>query len=187
MPFHPGSDRICEETLELFGLANALFVSNDKQGHLAPHPYLARGLKENAEKLIIEKLLAVAIKLRFLDDHTSLIKASDRSNAGILVVDSVETGLGLREALNKIIHHRSIQVFAQPSNTTIINVKTSPRENEILIPEGSYPGFSIFVHAQGTQGNKDWSFHTELIHLSNEILRILHLDNSRDEDSAKKA
>ena len=44
MNFFPGSDRILEEAIELFGLANALFVSKEAQGHLSTHSYLAKEL-----------------------------------------------------------------------------------------------------------------------------------------------
>ena len=90
MNFFPGSDRILEETVELFGLANALFVSKESQGYLSTCPYLAKGLEENGRRLIIEKLLSITIKLRFLDDKRKLLAAHDRSNAGIIIVKNIK-------------------------------------------------------------------------------------------------
>jgi len=102
MDFLPGSDRIIEETIELFGIANTLFVSKKSQEHLYTRPYLAKGLEENGRRLLIEKLLSVAIKLRFLDDQSKLLGVHDRSNAGILIIKGEEKQVGLREAMNKI-------------------------------------------------------------------------------------
>lgn len=181
MNFLPGSDRILEETIELFGLANALFVSKDAQGHLSTCPYLSKGLEENGRRLLIEKLLSIAIKLRFLDDKSSLLAAHERSNAGVLIVDSVENKVGLRDALNKIIHHKSIEIFAQPSNITVTNQHASFPAKELKITEGYYSGFSIFIRAEGKNGKQNWVFHTELTQLTNEIFRVFYFENPRDE------
>jgi len=180
MNFFPGSDRIIEDGIELFGLADALFVSKEAQGHLSTRSYLAKGFEENGRRLIIEKLLSIAIKLRFLDDKSNLLEAHDRSNAGIVTGKSGEKEVGLREALNKIIHHESIQIFAKPSKITVTDQNTQFPAEEIQIAEGTYPGFSIFVCAEGKEKNKNWVFQTELTHLINEILRVFYFENLKN-------
>lgn len=179
----PGSDRIIDETIELFCLANTMFVSKEVQGHLSTHRYLVKEFDEYAKRLIIEKLLSIAIKLRFLDDKAKLIYTHDRSNAGVLILDDKEEKVGLRVALNKIIHHESISVFAQKSKITVTDMKTTFPVEELVIAEGSYPGFSIFVRAEGKNGNQSWTFHSELTSLTNEILRVFYFENHRDQDT----
>lgn len=187
MNFLPGTDRILEETIELFGLANALFVSKEFQGYLSACPYLAKGLEENGRRVIIEKLLSIAIKLRFMDDQSKLLAAHDRSNAGTLIEKNVKKQVGLREALNKIIHHTSIEVFARPSKISVTDQKTPIHVKELKIPEGSYSGFNIFVRTEGAKGNQSWVFHTELTYLANEILRVFYFEIFRDASSTNKA
>jgi len=187
MSFFPGSDRIFEEIIELFSLANALFVSKEFRGDLSACPYLAKGLEENGRRIIIEKLLSIAIKLRFMDDQCKLLAIHDRSNAGILIEKNIKNQIGLREALNKIIHHKSIEVFAQPSKITVTDQKTPILTEELKIAEGTYSGFNIFVRAEGAKGNQSWVFHTELTYLTNEILRVFYFDNLRDENSINNA
>jgi hypothetical protein len=181
MNFTPGQDRITEEVVELFGLVNARYVSIG-QGHLETRRYLSKALEGQAERLIIEKLLSIAIKIRFLDDKNRLLTKHDRANAGLLTenstsLDSQPKDIGMREALNKIIHAESIEIKVQQTNIRVENKSCTLSEEELLVKEGRYLGFSIFIRTEGAHQKKPWVFKTELTHMINEILRVLYFQN----------
>lgn len=180
----PSHERITEDVIELFGLANARYVSMG-HGHLTTHPYLSKAIENNADQLIVEKILSIAIKFRFLDDQNKVLNRHDRENAGKLIdnsscITSKPREVGLREALNKIIHAQSIEVRAQSTNITVDDHHTPIAERELVIKAGSYSGFSIYIRTEGVAvNNKPWVFNTEISHLINEALRVLHFENDK--------
>ena len=173
MKYLPGLEKIIEESLEMFSLANTLFVSNESQRILAPHPYKEKFISENGHKLIIEKILSIAIKLRFLDDQYQLLEDHDRKNSGQVISNKNKLEIGLREAFNKIIHSQSIEIFSQPAKLTVSREYGEGSDSELLIPEGVYKSHSIFIEAKGSKGKNEWVFNSELLHLSNEIFRVI--------------
>jgi hypothetical protein len=173
MKYLPGSEKIIEESLELFSLANALFISSENQKHLTVHPYVEKYLTEHGHRLIIEKILSIAIKLRFLDDKSNLLKAHDRENSGDVITSTGKTEVGLREALNKIIHSESIEISACPTRVTVSNKHGENVGTGLRIQEGVYKTYSIYMEAKGVKGRNAWTFNCEIIHLLNEILRII--------------
>jgi len=171
MKYLPGLGKIVEESLEMVSLANTLFVSCDSQKTLSTHPYTEKFISQNGHKLIIEKLLSIAIKMRFLDDQCQLLNEYDRKNSGKVSTQKVE--VGLREAFNKIIHSESIEIFSRPTKVTVSREYGDSSEPGLRIPEGVYKSHSIFIEAKGVKGGAEWTFNTELFHLSNEIFRVI--------------
>lgn len=110
----PGHDLIAQECLEVSAIAQARYVS---KGNFTTAPYLLAELDSRGGQLLIEKLLSLAIKVRFLDDRMGLLRRFGRDlltigryyNDGVLDDD----GVTIREALNKLIHHDSIEVHIE--------------------------------------------------------------------------
>lgn len=173
MKYLPGLEKIIEESLEMFALANTLFVSSQSQKTLAPHPHIEKIISENGHKLVIEKLLSVAIKLRFLDDQFKLIEEHDRKNSGQVKSGKNIYEIGLREAFNKIIHSKSIEMFSQPTKVVVSREYGDSPGLSPRIPEGIYKSHSIYIVARGYKGSDEWVFNSELTHLSNEIFRVI--------------
>ncbi len=184
MQILPGTERIIEESLELISLANTFFVSSQGLGKIAPHPYIDEALSGRSERLIIEKLLAVAIKVRFLDEKTQILKSRDRAipSAGKVESAGGEIGVGLREALNKIIHHEEIELSSVESNTTVVPSTHPASSDELLIIPGQYRLYQIQIVAKGKKGKEDWRFETDLFRLVNEVLRVFYLDSKEEQN-----
>lgn len=176
MKYLPGTEKIFDEALEIVALSNAQYSSNRLEDNFITSPYVMKGLDERSDRLIIEKVLAVAIKLRFLDDQRNLIKDNDRKNSGQVNVRGETNEVGLREALNKIIHQNSIKLFSQKRKVRV----SEEFGNEIgylKIPPGVYEANCIYLETRGKKGQEQWIFNADLTHLINEILIVVSKDS----------
>ena len=115
MQYLPSHENILEEILVVAALAQTSLVS---KGNFSALPYLESLNSSKSSQLLIEKLLGIAIKARFLDDKTQLLKTRARSQIliGKYFVDGTRSAesLPLRECLNKIVHYETIDVDVHP-------------------------------------------------------------------------
>jgi len=178
MNFLPGTEKIAEECVELFSLANTRFISAGAQSSLVRYQYVFNDLSMRGDQLIIEKTLAIAIKIRFLDDQSHLLKGLDRKSPhiGHLRIEGIEQpNIDIRTALNKLIHHISIGVEIKPTSVTILQVAAPTTLPDLQIPPGHYEGLTVVIKTTGEQRQKPWEFEVDLFELINEILRVLYL------------
>lgn len=177
----PGHDLIAQECLEVSAIAQARYVS---KGNFTTAPYLLAELDSRGGQLLIEKLLSLAIKVRFLDDRMGLLRRFGRDlltigryyNDGVLDDD----GVTIREALNKLIHHDSIEVHIEEVTAHVVGISSLPAEPAELykIPLGSYDKQNVLVTVCGRRYGAPWQFDIELFTLINEVLRVLNLSAS---------
>ncbi|MGH8061515.1 MAG: hypothetical protein ACREO7_05820 [Pseudoxanthomonas sp.] len=173
MPLLPGRETISQECLEICALAQARFVSPDNFTTL---PYLQNSIEAQAEQLLIEKLLAAAIKTRFLDDKTSILKAKDRRllTIGRYFENGVPNDqvICIRHALNKLVHHQSISIAVVPSTVNVFSAPIPTPESR-RIPVGTHDRESVIVSVDGKYQGSTWQFDIDLFTLLNEMIRIL--------------
>lgn len=175
MKYLPGHDGITEDVLLVAALAQVSLLSLENFTTL---PYLQHLIKGRSDQALIEKILAMSIKLRFLDDRTDLLRVHDRKSIliGKYFEDDVhiDAGLGIRAALNKLVHHMKISVTVEQRNTTVLKLinKTHPTDEKV-IPHGHHSGMRVKISVEGMYKDKNWRFEIDLYSLLNEILRSL--------------
>ena len=173
MTFLPRQENLIDEALEIIGLSHSFFV---EQCNFSTFQYITKEIESRAQRILIEKILALSIKYRFLDDRMSLIKDYDRkiSSLGKYIIDGEQLNkASVREALNKIIHHNEIELIIKQKRQVV--VKGVPDDNEIQIAKGQYEFNILILLVKGKYSKKEWSFHIDIFTLINELLRIEHL------------
>lgn len=172
MKYLPSIEDISRESVEMLAMANILIVASKGQGFLKVFPYAEQVVSEIGPSSIIEKLLSVSIKLRYLDDRTDILSQYERKNFGQVRTGKKIDCIGLRESLNKIIHSKSMNISFK-SRRFVVSKIYGDESVGLQIPEGSYEGCSMFLEAQGSQRGKQWVFNTELFRFSDEVFRVV--------------
>jgi hypothetical protein len=187
----PNQESIIEDTLNVFALAHTYYVSTLSKNKFSTFQYFKKEIEENIDRILIEKLLILAIKIRFLDDKIKILEQFGRENAGIgkYVEGNKENNkVTIRLALNKLIHHESISVKTEDRNIFVLHAKSKTQNQEVQIPAGMYPESLVLVETTGEFKQKKWQFILDLFTLLNEILRVFHIyesNKSLKKDAAK--
>lgn len=174
MNFLPGHDGIADELLLICSLALGAFVTPQNFSAL---PYLEHLIRRRASQSLTERLLSVAIKTRFLDDQTDLLKQRDRRQ--ILIGKYTEDGLErnadicIRLALNKLVHHDHIAVRVEDWGCIVMPSAAPKPTSTKLTPVGLHNGKRVIVELDGSHKGKPWHFDIDLYSLIDEILRVL--------------
>lgn len=175
MLYLPSHDNIVEEILVVAALAQTSLVSKKNFSAL---PYLDNLIAVKSSQVLIEKLLAIAIKTRFLDDKNQLLKIKARGQILIgkyfICGARSEDILSIRECLNKLVHYKTIEVKVQPWKTTVlIPIEVEPNlENIKLIAGGHHKGQRVIITIEGEYGAKSWRFEIDFFKLLDELLRV---------------
>lgn len=163
----------------VFAVAHTYYVSALAKNKLSPFQYFRKTIDENAERILIEQLLALAVKLRFLDDKTGLVKKYDRKlrTMGDLSVENEKPeGIDIRTALNKLIHHKTISVIADDKSVVVVG--SGIMTGDLQIPQGSYSESHVIIKTEGVQQSSQWKCEIDLFSLLNEILRVLYFQQA---------
>ena len=174
MSFLPGRDGIVEDILLVCALSQATFVTRENYTAL---PYLEHLFQERASQVLIERILSIAIRTRFLDDQAELLKQKDRRQRliGHYTEDGIEKAseVCIRHALNKLVHHDTIAVTVD--DVTIIAMGTTDPEppDMRLIKPGLHERKRVIVTVEGGYRGAKWLFAIDLFKLMDEILRVL--------------
>ena len=171
----PSHENIVDEILVVAALAQTSLVSKNNFSAL---PYLDNLIAVKSSQVLIEKLLGIAIRTRFLDDKNQLLKLKARSQ--ILIGKYFVCGtrsediLTIRECLNKLVHYKTIEVNVQPWKTTVlVPIEIEPNlENIKLIAGGHYKGERVIIIIEGEYGAKNWRFEIDFFKLLDELLRV---------------
>lgn len=178
----PGEESITEDVLLVAALAQASLVSVQ---NFAAVPYLQHIIVERSDQVLIEKLLAMSIKLRFLDDRTSLLKLHDRNllTLGKYFEDELRTldGICIRMALNKLVHHQTIRVYVEDWGAIIVDAGSSPLPGAKLIPLGPISSKRVTICVEGKYQLRKWRFEIDLFLLLNEVILTFESANARVE------
>ncbi|WP_141104353.1 hypothetical protein [Noviherbaspirillum denitrificans] len=174
MSLLPGREGIAEDILLVCALAQAAFVTGANYTAL---PYLEHLVHDRASQSLIERLLSIAIRTRFLDDRTKLLKLKDRRQIliGRYTEDGVEKAseVCIRLALNKLVHHNSISVAVEDFSCIVV-VPIEPYPSDMkLIPAGPHKGKRVIVSVEGEHRGAKWLFAIDLYKLMDEMLRVL--------------
>jgi hypothetical protein len=174
MGFLPGRDGIIDDLLIVCALAQGAFVTPE---NFSAVPYLQHLLRDRSSEALIERLLAMAIKTRFLDDQTGLLKEKDRRQ--ILIGKYFDGGVEkneeicIRLALNKLVHHDKIAVRVENWGAIVVGHKDEQAPGMKLIPPGPHRGKRVIVSVEGSHRGRDWQFDIDLYKLVDEVLRVL--------------
>jgi hypothetical protein len=175
----PGEEGIVEDCINVFAIAHTYYVSAISQKNFVPFQYLRKNIEENADRILIEKLLGLAAKVRFLDDRTEVVKKHDRKlrTIGIHYIDGKETDdVGIRTALNKLIHHQRISI--ETEEKSILVVGGGKDTGDLKIPEGGYKEKHVIIKIKGEYRSQAWRFELDLFILLNEIQRLFFIQQS---------
>jgi hypothetical protein len=173
MSFLPGRDGVVEDILLVCSLAQTAFVARTNYTTL---PYLEHLVNERASQKLIEQLLSIAIRTRFLDDQTKLLKRKDRRQP--LIGRYTEGGIEkasevcIRHALNKLVHHDTISVSVEDVRIIAVATIDSGPSSTKLIPAGQHKGQRVIVTVGGEYRGDKWSFAIDLYKLLDEMLRV---------------
>jgi hypothetical protein len=184
VPYLPAAQGIIEDCLFVFALANTNYVSAVSKNKLHVFQYVRNDINENADRLLIERLLALAVKVRFLDDQSGILRVHDRKTPAIgrFTVEGNDSSdeLSIRLALNKLIHHRAIGVTTEDRNVWVIPsvIPGGMETGELLIPEGNYTDSHVDIKIEGEYKGKKWVLNLALFVLLNEILRVMYVERS---------
>jgi hypothetical protein len=174
MTLLPGRDSIIQEAIEICSMAQAAFVS---PSNFTTLPYLQHAIEESAGRVLIEKLLNLAIKARFLDDQTGILKEKDRRLLSIGRYYESGTpkddAICIRLALNKLVHHKTIFVSNDSHQCIIFPVASSAPSENRKIPEGIHRRDRMLITVEGKYNGQAWSFEIDLFQFLNEVLRAL--------------
>jgi len=174
MSFLPGRDGIIDDLLIVCALAQGAFVTPENFSAL---PYLQHLLQDRSSEALIERLLAMAIKTRFLDDQTGLLKEKDRRQ--ILIGKYFEGGVEkddeicIRLALNKLVHHDKIAVRVEEWGAIVVGMRDPQPPGTKLILAGPHKGKRVIVSVEGAHRGRPWQFDIDLYKLVDEVLRAL--------------
>lgn len=175
----PGEEGILEDCIVIFAISHTYYVGALSRNSFVPFQYVRRNTEENSDRILIEKLLGLAAKVRFLDDRTGVVKRFDRKlhTIGRHYIDGNEVDdLSIRTALNKLIHHQKISVGTEDQSVIVVGgVKDT---GDLNIPEGGYEERHVIIAIEGEYRNKDWKFELDLFILLNEIQRVFYLQQS---------
>lgn len=175
----PGEEGIVEDCIVVFAIAHTYYVSALSRSYFVPFQYVRKNTEQNADRILIEKLLALAAKIRFLDDRNEVVKRFDRKlhAIGKHCIDGKEVDdVCIRTALNKLIHHRSISVGTEDKSVIVIG--GGKDTGDLKIPEGSYKERHVIISVEGEYRNQNWRFELDLFVLLNEIQRVFYLQQS---------
>lgn len=180
MSFLPSRDGIIDELLVVSALAQNAFVTPHNFTAL---PYLQHLINDRSKQAIIERLLAIAIKTRFLDDRTKLLDRDRRLNLiGRYTEDKAECAdkISIRTALNKLVHHDKIEIVVASWSAIVVATENSP-ENTKLIQPGPHRGKRVIISLEGTDQSKKkpWAFDIDLYKLIDEMLRVLDFESQQ--------
>lgn len=173
MDFLPGHERLIDEVLEIVGIAHTFCIEKDNFKSLQ---YIQNEAIARIDRILIEKILALSIKYRFLDDRVSLLNNYDRKHPRLgkyTIDDKKVEEIRVRTVLNKIIHHQNISLTVEHQNVTVLNTESTP--GEIDIEPGHYTHSALILKLTGTDNKKNWNLNVNIFILFNEILRIEHL------------
>ena len=173
MPALPSHANILQECLEVCALAQARYVSPDNFNTL---PYLKHVLESQADVRLVESLLALAVKARFLDDRESILRAGDRRLRAIGRYyengTAKDSAVCIREALNKLVHHQSLQISTDTVSCWVVGAEGSAGERRLL-QEGAHHTQRVIVTVEGERNGTPWRFEISLFTLLNELARVL--------------
>ena len=174
MSILPGHEGISEDILLVCALAQGAFVTGENYTAL---PYLEHLVHGRASQSLIERLLSIAIRTRFLDDRTELLKLKDRRQ--ILIGRYTEGGVEkdsevcIRLALNKLVHHDKISVTVEDFSCIVVaQIEPEPSDMK-LIAAGRHKGKRVIVSVEGEYRGSKWLFAIDLYKLMDEMLRVL--------------
>lgn len=178
MSFLPGKETICNEILVVCALAQTAFVSKHNFSAL---PHLSLLFENRSKQAVIESLLSIAIKTRFLDDQINLLRANERKNPliGRYFEDGVEQpqSVSIRYALNKLVHHKTIALAIKPWTCFVVDVDPTPHAGGPHIVElGSHSGERVTITVSGRHEKKEWRFDIDLYKLLEEVLVVLAIE-----------
>lgn len=174
MSILPGREGIAEDILLVCALAQAAFVTGANYTAL---PYLEHLVHSRASQSLIERLLSIAIRTRFLDDRTELLKLRDRRQVliGRYTEGEVERAgeVCIRLALNKLVHHDKISVTVEDFSCIVLaSIEPEPSDMK-LISVGPHKGKRVIVSVEGEFRGSKWLFAIDLYKLMDEMLRVL--------------
>jgi hypothetical protein len=154
-------------------LAQTSFLS---QTNFSTLPYLEAAVASDAERLLIEKLLSVSVRVRFLDDRTQVLLRNDRKSQNIGYYSEragVRAGkIDIRQALNKILHHDSLLLTVDERLISVFPSPTPTLEPK-LIPLGNHKRYIVYLLVHGSLGKNTWALNIDLFALLNEIIRSI--------------
>lgn len=193
MNYLPKIEAVRKEVLEVFTLADCYYLSFLDKKRFALFPYLRNLLDRSAESEIIERLLSISIKLRFLDDHENLFrKIKPRLSYGkFLVEGEKQKEFKFREVTNKIIHSKEISVKIFTHGTIVLDAEKqwNKGNNENLIKPGEYWESHILICAKGESINKKkWYVELNLFQFLNDVEKLVaknELPSQTDTDMLK--
>ncbi len=194
MNYLPKIDAVRKEVLEVFTLADCYFISFLDKKRFSLFPHLKKLLKSSAKSEIIEKLLSICIKLRFLDDHKKIFsKYKQRKSYGTFLVEGESQDVfQLREVANKIIHSKAISVKLITEGAIVFDTKGQWNQgnNEDLVEPGEHWEDHILICAKGEFGkkNKKWYVELNLFQFLNDIEMLVEKSeptNQSDTDKLK--
>lgn len=178
MTFFPGREGVVDDVLHVAALAQAAFVS---PSNFVTLPYVRDLLGEAANRALIERVLTMSVKLRFLDDRAGR-RLLTQDQARLYLVGKLSVGddqedkpLKLREALNKLIHHEHIEAATEDRRSFVIPFSDPPPERELkTIPIGQHISSRVVIRAHGhNQDSTPWTCEIDLFSLLNEVLLAL--------------
>ena len=175
MSFLPGKETISNEIMIVCALAQTAFVSRRNFSAL---PHLGLLFENRSKQVVIESLLSIAIKTRFLDDQTNLLRANERENPliGRYFEDGIEQPqvVSIRYALNKLVHHKTIALAIKPWSCFVVDVRSVPLElGPHIVELGSHSGERVTITVSGRYEKKEWRFDIDLYKLLEEVLVVL--------------
>lgn len=174
----PRLETINQELIEIFSLAHTYYVSAITLNKFVPYQYIKHEIEKNTDSYLIEKILSIAIKIRFLDDKIKILREKDRNNLAIgklyIENEKEEENINIRFALNKLIHHEKISIKTESLNIFVAQNIKDENPEPIQIPSGKYEEIQVLINTEGHHNKKKWKFELDLFILINEILRVFH-------------
>lgn len=190
MNYLPKIDAVRKEVLEIFTLADCYYLSFLDKKRFALFPYLKNLLKDSAQSEIIEKLLSICIKLRFLDDHKKIFsKFKQRQSYGTFLVEGEKQEvLKLREVTNKIIHSKEISVRIFTYGSIVFDTKGQwdKGNNKNLVEPGEHWEDHILICAKGELGKKKWYIELNLYQFLNDVEKLAAESGSTNQSDTGK-
>jgi hypothetical protein len=191
VPYLPAAQGIIEDCLFVFAVAHTYYVSAISKHKLQFFQYVRKDIAENADRLLIERLLTLAAKVRFLDDQSGILRTYDRKlrTIGKFTVGGKDASdeLSIRLALNKVIHHRQISVTTEDRGVFV--GRSHKETGDLKIPLGQHTESHVVVKTEGEYRNEHWVLGLDLFVLLNEILRVVYFQQSNlppDEDARQE-
>ena len=161
----------------MFALADVFVTQRKAKDRFTQFQYISNSLLERSNTLLTEHILSVAIKLRYLDDRSELLKGLDRKQLHVTNLnDNDKSELkDIRWALNKLIHQAVLELSTDTYGSLVGGFGSVTPLEGLGIPPGNYEDEVVMIYVKGEHNGKEWRYRFCLMELLNEILRVLYL------------